>query len=200
MNMFKGVKGLTDSEVKTLMQKSAEAAHRRIFDEYSGYVYSICANKLKSCGTKEDIEECFSDIFADVFRYLDGNSGENGDLKGIIGTIAKRTAVDYFRRLTRNNDIIVSMDDENFKPLISGELVEVEAEKAEIRRILLDCIEKLGKPDSQIVVYHFFYGKTSREIAKIIDMNDWTVQKRLSRAKKKLKVLLCDAGINEEGF
>ncbi len=200
MNMFKGVKGLTDSEVKTLMQKSAEAAHRRIFDEYSGYVYAICANKLKSCGTKEDIEECFSDIFADVFRYLDGNSGENGDLKGIIGTIAKRTAVDYFRRLTRNNDIIVSMDDENFKPLISGELVEVEAEKAEIRRILLDCIEKLGKPDSQIVVYHFFYGKTSREIAKIIDMNDWTVQKRLSRAKKKLKGLLCDAGINEEGF
>ena len=200
MNMFKGVKGLTDSEVKTLMQKSAEAAHRRIFDEYSGYVYAICANKLKSCGTKEDIEECFSDIFADVFRYLDGNSSENGDLKGIIGTIAKRTAVDYFRRLTRNNDIIVSMDDENFKPLISGELVEVEAEKAEIRRILLDCIEKLGKPDSQIVVYHFFYGKTSREIAKIIDMNDWTVQKRLSRAKKKLKVLLCDAGINEEGF
>lgn len=200
MNMFKGVKGLTDSEVKTLMQKSAEAAHRRIFDEYSGYVYAICANKLKSCGTKEDIEECFSDIFADLFRYLDGNSGENGDLKGIIGTIAKRTAVDYFRRLTRNNDIIVSMDDENFKPLISGELVEVEAEKAEIRRILLDCIEKLGKPDSQIVVYHFFYGKTSWEIAKIIDMNDWTVQKRLSRAKKKLKVLLCDAGINEEGF
>lgn len=200
MNMFKGVNGLTDSEVKTLMQESAELARRRIFDVYSGYVYSICANKLKSCGTKEDIEECFSDVFADVFRYLDGRSGEDGELKGIIGTIAKRTAVDYFRRLTRNTDIMVSMDDENFKPLLSGELVEVEAERAEMRRLILDCIEKLGKPDSQIIVYHYFYGRTSREISKITDMNDWTVQKRLSRAKKKLEKLLREAGINEEGF
>jgi RNA polymerase sigma-70 factor (ECF subfamily) len=70
MNMFKGVKGLTDSDLKALMLRSVENAHRCLFDEYSGYVYTICANKLKSCGTKEDIEECFSDSFADIFTYL----------------------------------------------------------------------------------------------------------------------------------
>lgn len=200
MNMFKGVKGLTDSDLKALMQKSAEIAHRRIFDEYSGYVYSICANKLKSCGTKEDIEECVSDSFAAIFRYFDSESNKDGDLKGIIGTIAKRTAVDYFRRLTRNIDIKVSIDDENFKPLPSGELVEIEAERAEMREIILGCIEKLGKPDSQIIVYHFFYGRTSKQMAALLGQSEWAIQKRLSRAKKKLRQLLCEAGINEEGF
>lgn len=191
---------MTDSELRALMQKSAEVAHRRIFDEYSGYVYSICANKLKSCGTNEDIEECVSDSFADIFRYFDSEINRNGDLKGIIGTIAKRTAVDYFRRLSRRNDITVSIDDENFKPLPSDNRVDIETEKAEMREIILSCIKKLGKPDSQIIVYHFFYGKTSKEMAALLGQSDWSIQKRLSRAKKKLRQLLCEAGINEEGF
>ncbi len=200
MNMFKGVKGLTDSDLKTLMQKSAEIAHRRIFDEYSGYVYTICANKLKSCGTREDIEECFSDSFADIFRYFDNKSNRNGDLKGIIGTITKRNAIDYFRRLSGKSDRLVSIDDEDFPKLPSDNRVDVETEKAEIREIIFRCIKKLGKPDSQIIVYHFFYGKTSKEMAALLGQSDWSIQKRLSRAKKKLRQLLCEAGINEEGF
>lgn len=200
MNMFKGVKGLTDSDLKALMQKSAEIAHRRIFDEYSGYVYSICANKLKSCGTKEDIEECVSDSFAAIFRYFDNESNKDGDLKGIIGTIAKRNAVDYFRRLSGKSDRLVSIDDEDFPKISSDIRVDDETEKAAIREIIMDCIDRLGKPDSQIIVYHFFYGKTSKQMAALLGQSEWAIQKRLSRAKKKLRQLLCEAGINEEGF
>lgn len=200
MNMFKGVKGLTDSDLKALMQKSAEIAHRRIFDEYSGYVYSICANKLKSCGTKEDIEECVSDSFAAIFRYFDNESNKDGDLKGIIGTIAKRNAVDYFRRLSGKSDRLVSIDDEDFPKISSDIRVDDETEKALIREIIMDCIDRLGKPDSQIIVYHFFYGKTSKQMAALLGQSEWAIQKRLSRAKKKLRQLLCEAGINEEGF
>lgn len=191
---------MTDSEFKALMLRSAENAHRKLFDEYSGYVYSICANKLKGCGTNEDIEECLSDSFAAIFRYFDSESNRNGDLKGIIGTITKRIAVDYFRRLSGRKGKTVSIDDENFKPLPSDNRVDIETEKAEMREIILRCIKKLGKPDSQIIVYHFFYGKTSKEMAALLDMSDWSIQKRLSRAKKKLRLLLCEAGINEEGF
>ncbi len=191
---------MTDSEFKALMLRSAENAHRKLFDEYSGYVYSICANKLKGYGTNEDIEECLSDSFAAIFRYFDNESNRDGDLKGIIGTITKRIAVDYFRRLSGRKGKTVSIDDENFKPLPSDNRVDIETEKAEMREIILSCIEKLGKPDSQIIVYHFFYGKTSKEMAAFLDMSDWSIQKRLSRAKKKLRQLLCEAGINEEGF
>lgn len=198
MNMFKGVKGLTDSDLKALMQKSAENAHRCLFDEYSGYVYTICANKLKSCGTKEDIEECFSDSFADIFRYFDNESNRNGDLKGVIGTIAKRNSIDYFRRLSGKNDRLVSIDDEDFPKISSDIRVDDETEKALIREIIMDCIDRLGEPDSSIIAFYYFYGRTSREIAKALHMGDWAIQKRISRAKKKLKKLLCDAGITGE--
>ena len=192
------MKGLTDSDLKALMQKSAEAVHRRIFDEYSGYVYTICANKLKSCGTREDIEECLSDSFADIFTYFDNESNRNGDLKGIIGTIAKRNAIDYFRRLSGKSDRMVSIDDEDFPKIPSDIRVDDETEKAALREIIMDCIDRLGEPDSSIIVFYFFYGRTSREIAKHLHMSDWTVQKRISRAKKKLEKLLCEAGIKGE--
>ena len=200
MNMFKGVKGLTDSELKVIMLKSAETAHRLLFDEYSSYVYAICATKLKGCATREDIEECLSDSFADIFRYFDVESNRNGDLKGIIGTITKRNAIDYFRRLSGKSGRTVSIDDEAF-PLISSDIqVDDTTEKAVIREIVLNCIEKLGEPDSSIIAFYYFYSRTTREIAKTLNMSDWAIQKRLSRAKKKLKQLLCDAGINEEGL
>jgi len=192
------VKGLTDSEFKALMLRSAENAHRKLFDEYSGYVYSICANKLNDCGSKEDIEECLSDSFAAIFRYFDSESNRNGDLKGIIGTITKRIAVDYFRKLSGKTGRTVSIDDEEFPTLSSDIRVDDETEKAVIREIIMDCIDRLGEPDSSIIVFYFFYGRTSWEIAKHLHMSDWTVQKRISRAKKKLEKLLCDAGITGE--
>lgn len=189
---------MTDSELRALMQKSAEVAQRGLFDEYSGYVYSICANKLKSCGTKEDIEECLSDSFAEIFRYFDSESNRNGDLKGIIGTITKRRAIDYFRRLSGKTGRTISIDDEDFPKIPSDIRVDDEAERAEIREIILDCIDRLGEPDSSIIVFYYFYGRTSRQIAKHLHMSDWTVQKRISRAKKKLEKLLCEAGIKGE--
>lgn len=189
---------MTDSEFKALMLRSAENAHRKLFDEYSGYVYSICANKLNDCGSKEDIEECLSDSFAAIFRYFDSESNRNGDLKGIIGTITKRIAVDYFRKLSGKTGRTVSIDDEEFPTLSSDIRVDDKTEKAVIREIIMDCIDRLGEPDSSIIVFYFFYGRTSREIAKHLHMSDWTVQKRISRAKKKLEKLLCDAGITGE--
>lgn len=114
---------MTDSEFKALMLRSAENAHRKLFDEYSGYVYSICANKLKGYGTNEDIEECLSDSFAAIFRYFDSESNRDGDLKGIIGTITKRIAVDYFRKLSGKTGRTVSIDDEEFPTLSSDILV-----------------------------------------------------------------------------
>ena len=97
---------MTDRELRNIMEQSAENGRRALFDEYCGYVYAICANKLKTCGSSEDIDECLSDTFAAVFRYLDGASGQDGDLKGIIGTIAKRTAIDYFRRLSSKGETL----------------------------------------------------------------------------------------------
>lgn len=63
-------------------------AHKKIFTEYYRYVQTIVYNRLRSCGTAEDVEDCVSDVFAAVFIYCDNNVKYGGELKGIICGIA----------------------------------------------------------------------------------------------------------------
>ena len=191
---------MTDKDLRRYAEQSSEAARRALFDEYCGYVYVICANKLKGCAGGEDIDECLNDTFAAVFRYLDTSSGHEGDLKGIIGTIARRTAISYFRRLSPDADRTVSIDAENIRELPSDMNVADEAERSAMSETVLDCIEALGKPDSSIIVYFYYYGKSTKEIASLTGLSSTAVQQRLSRARKKLKKLLSETGISEEGY
>lgn len=191
---------MTDKELHRIMEQSAEEGRRALFDVYCGYVYAICANKLKGCGTSEDADECLSDTFAAVFRYLDSHTGTDGELKGIIGTIAKRTAISYFRRLSPKTDTTVSIESESIRELPSDTGVEEDAESSALREVVLDCVNSLGEPDSSIIIYFYYYGMKTRQIAALVGLSDIAVQKRLSRSRKKLRKLLSGAGITEEGF
>lgn len=191
---------MTDKELRCKMEQSAESGRCALFDEYCGYVYAICANKLKGCGTSEDIDECLSDTFAAVFRYLESHTGADGDLRGIIGTIAKRNAISYFRRLSPKAENTISIESESVGELSSDIRVEDNAEQTALRETVLDCIKDLGEPDSTIIVYFYYYGMKTRQIAELVGLSDIAVQKRLSRSRKKLRELLSEAGITEEGY
>ena len=191
---------MTDKELHRKMEQSAEEGRRALFDEYCGYVYAICANKLRNCGTGEDIDECISDTFAALFAYLDKNKGADGDLRGIVGTIAKRTAISYFRRLAPKSDTTVSIDSDSFGELSSDIRVEETAERSALQETVRKCVKKLGEPDSTIIVYFYYYGMRTKQISSLVGMSDTAVQQRLSRARKKLMELLSEEGITEEGY
>lgn len=191
---------MTDKEYRSLFLKDAENARHTLFDEYCGYVYSVCSNKLINVGSKEDTDECLSDCFAEIFRYLDENLDTNGELKGIIGTISKRTAIDYYRRLSAKFGKTLSIEGEEMYYISSEYCLEEEIDKSSLRQSVINCIEKLGEPDSSIIIYHYFYGKTTKQIASSLNMKGSAIQKRLCRAREKLKAILSEAGINEEGL
>ena len=193
--MFKGVVLMTDSQLRSLMEISPQNGQRALYEEYCGYVYAVAANCLRTCGTAEDVEECVSDTFVAVFRALREPSDYNGDLKGIISTIARRTAIDSFRKLSVKVSRSVMIEDMTYEPA-SGEDIEEDSDRSETQRILLSCVEKLGKPDSDIIMQHYFYGRSSGMIASSVGLKESAVQKRLQRARKKLRTLLEKAGIN----
>jgi RNA polymerase sigma factor (sigma-70 family) len=191
---------MTDKELHRKIKQSPEEGRRALFDEYCGYVYAICANKLRGCGTGEDIDECISDTFAAVFRYLESHTDTDGDLRGIIGTIAKRTAVSYFRRLSPKSETTVSINSDSFGELSSDFRVEETAERSALQETVRKCVKKLGEPDSTIIVYFYYYGMRTKQISSLVGISDSAVQQRLSRARKKLMELLGEEGITEEGY
>lgn len=187
---------MTDNELRALMEQSPEMGRRALFDEYVAYVYAIASMRLKSCGSREDIEECVSDVFAEIYRASVSGSSYNGDLRGIIGVIARRKSTDYFRRLSSRSGKTVAIE-ESSAEIRSDENLAVNAERSELRRILYSCIESLGEPDSVIITQQYFYGRTVREIAAVLKMTESAVQKRSIRARAKLKDLLLEKGVEE---
>ena len=185
---------MTDRQVRELLKSSPQTAHRLIFDEYYNYVSTIVFNRLRTRASREDIDECVSDVFSDIFIKYNSESAHSGDIKGFVAYIAKRRAIDMFRRLCSKSADTLSIDCDEAVQLSSAERVDELAEKAETGHALLDAVRSLGEPDSTIIIQKYYYGRNSADIAGIVGIRPDAVRKRMSRAMDKLKKILTDIG------
>lgn len=188
---------MTGIEYRGLMSESPDRGRRALFDEYYQYVYTIVYGRIGGCASREDAEECVSDVFAEVFAMLDGSSRYSGDLRGVIATVAKRRAIDKYRAVTANKNHFVSVDDESIDNIAAAGDVARQTEQTELQRVILEQVEKLGEPDASIIIQKYYFNKNSREIARSLSMKTSAVRMRCSRALKKLRAALADLGIDE---
>ena len=185
---------MTHDEFRKISKSSLEKAQRMLFDEYFNYVYTIVFSRLRSCASREDIEECVSDAFSAIYQYCGSSSGHEGELRGIIGTIADRAAIKTYRRLSRRPPDS-SLDDGSADRIAAPDDIESETERAVIQQRLLDCIAELGEPDASIILLRYYYGRSSGETAAELGLTPAAVRKRCSRAAEKLRKKLSDEGI-----
>lgn len=178
---------MTEGELRSLISRSRKDGFRELFREYRGYVYSIVWKKICSAGTREDAEECISDIFSHIFLHFD--EIETGKLKTYISIISGGMAVDKYRSLTAGKNIH-SEDDEILESVSSGEDIVFNTENAEQSKRLFDIVQSLGEPDATIIIHRYYYDHTSAEIGKHLGLSPVNVRMRLSRSMKRLKKLL----------
>ena len=188
---------MTDSQMRELIEKSPTYGQRAVYENYCGYVYAITANYLKNCGSSEDIEDCVADTFVEIFRLLTKKNEKGKGLKGLISVVAKRRAIDRFRSISSKNNKTVSIDDME-EEISENASISENAERLEIQHILIDCVKKLGEPDSDIVIQHYYYGRSCSQIGDKLRMSESSIQKRIQRARAKLKKMLEKFGISGE--
>ena len=187
---------MTHEEYRKASLSSKEEAQRILFNEYFNYVYTIVFSMLRSCASREDIEECVSDSFADIYIYYDETKELCGDISGFIGTVARRKAADLYSRLTRKNINTVSVDDEEAAQLEAPDNTEEIVTNNDIRSKLLHCVELLGEPDSVIIMQKYFFMRSSKEISEIVSMTPEAVRMRCSRALVRLREKLTEMNIS----
>lgn len=180
---------MNETELRALIVRSEKEGFRELFREYRGYVYTIVWNRIGAVGTREDAEETVNDVFAQVFRHF----GEirDGSLRGYIGTVAKCTAIDAFRRLASQVPTVLT-EEENMPDIPDPTDIVSDQEHAALRRHILSCIESLGQPDASILLQKYYYDRSYAEIARSVQMHPAAVRMRASRALKRLRRLLDD--------
>lgn len=189
--------GMTDSEWEQLLHSSPTKAYEKLIEQYGNLIYAIVLNKIGNCGSREDVEDCVSDIMVEFFKNAENFSSGSGSMKSYISTIAKRRAIDAFRQISGRNNMYSDIEDENIVIPPASDDTEEETENRMFRRKLWNIVKSLGEPDSSIIVYQYFYNRTVNEIAKILEMTSGAVQKRSIRARKKIGMILRKSGYYE---
>ncbi len=166
---------------------SPEEIYRELIKNYSGYVYAVVMNRLNRVGTREDVEDCVSAVFVEIYTSLGGFSPDRGNIRAYIGSIADRKAVDFFRRLSYRQKFSGS---DELPDVPSQDDTESETDRRLMKKRLWEAVEALGKPDSEIIILQYFYNMKLREIAKRLGMSTDAVRKRSLRARNKLKEIM----------
>lgn len=174
---------MTDKKLLMQLRRDKNKGLGLLIDTYSGYVYKIVFSVIISAGTKEDAEECTSDVFLTFYNHIDEIDLSKGSIKGYIGVIAKRKAIDLYRTLERKGEAI---------PAQEAELTESSNGLSyEDKQLLYKSVRELGEPDSTIITRRYFLGESAKEIAQALgNMSEKAVQKRLERSIKKLRTVM----------
>ena len=180
---------ISDSEITEVFRKSENEGIRKLIDSYSNYIYTIITEKLRGLASENDKEECAADIIFETLKVCREQNFEIESYKAVISVIAKRKAIDLFRKLQYKDEHSEYLDEISTEPS-EKETPESAAVTKHERDFLWNEVLKLGKPDSDILIFQFFYSRTAAEIAAILKTTVAAVNKRSQRARKKLKKIL----------
>ena len=93
---------MTDNEILNSIYENAVDGMTLLIDTYADLIYKVVYEVLSDVGTQEDIEDCICDTFIAFFDNIDDVDSERGSIKGVLGIIARRRAINL--RYTLNPD------------------------------------------------------------------------------------------------
>lgn len=163
-----------------------------IIDEYSGYLYKVISNMTSNDLLKEDIEEIISDTFFVLWKNREKLKDEKL-LSPYIAGIAKNLVREK-RRISKIvydiEDYIDIMPDNNKMDMICEEREKI--------AIVEKCIKKMKQEDITIFNLYYYSAKKNKEIAKLLNVSEFSVKSRLFRIRKKIKKELEKGGYSFE--
>lgn len=151
-----------------------ESAWERLFRQRSGQIYRWCV--LLGLGSAE-AEDASQEVLAVAFRRIDSCRADEA-IGAWLYEITRRV-VSNMRRNGWWKRAILGSERELF-PAFEHETTESAAEEISIRA----CLEKLPRPQAEVLVLMEIEGHTREEVAEMLGIPAGTVASRVRLAKK----------------
>lgn len=178
---------MEDRELLKVLRQNPENGIRLVMKQYAALCYYIAKQKLLDF-PQEEVEECVSDVFLAFYHQYTAIDLERGSIKGFLSVLARRKAIDRWRRLAGKETL----------PLQENITTSDSFEQQEERKILLDAVLALGDPDAKIVILKYYFGYPTKKIAEIFGLKENTVDQKVRRSLAKVKTIL-EGGAFHEG-
>jgi RNA polymerase sigma-70 factor (ECF subfamily) len=171
------------------LQNKDQEAYVYMADTYSKLLLVVVGGILGSVGTVQDMEECISDVYVQVWKNPAAFNQQKGTFKTFLAVIAKSKALDTYRKLSKAkivaiDEAISASDDDLLDFIVDKETCQA----------LYAAIKSLTEPNKEIVIRRYFYEEKPASIAKNVSLPVRDVNNRLYQSKLKLRDILTEGG------
>ena len=169
--------GDLDKKLVASCRNGDKSAYAGLVKAYSGRVFAICLGTLDNTHDAEDIgQQTLLKAFTGIKQLRDDKQ-----FGAWIARIAKNLCIDLIRRQRHTKNYIV-------EPTTDGQSSSKEYPELE------GALAKLPQDSRLVLMLYYFDGRSTKNIAETLELNEATVHTRISRARNQLRRLLEAAG------
>lgn len=157
-----------------------------MIDTYGKLLWVIAGGILNNIGMVQDIEECISDVFVEIWQNPKAFVKQKGTLKNYLAVMAKSKALDRYRALSKKkiveiDEAVRSSDDDLLEYVINKEMYAS----------LYEAINLLTEPNREIIIRRYFFEEKPAYIAEKTNISVKEMEKRGLHDTQNAAVLLC---------
>lgn len=172
-----------DRELVQAARAGDAIAFDSLFYRYRDGIYRLGYAITKDPSAAEEI---VVDTFARAHRAIERLEPDDS-LRPWLYRVAVNLS---YNRRPRKGVTFSSLDDGTEDIAADAESPSDAAERAERRRVVLECVDTLGPKHKVVVVLHYLNGLNLAEIAEIVEVPVGTVKSRLHYGLRKLRMQL----------
>jgi RNA polymerase sigma factor (sigma-70 family) len=172
-----------EQELTALLKNKDQAAFARLYDNYSGAIYSII---LQIVNDEELANDILQEVFINIWRKIEMYDAEKGRLFTWMLNIARNASIDMLRSRGYRNSKKNQSIQENVDITVPGNTEQMNVDSIGLKKLL----EKL-KPEQRVLIdLSYFKGYTHEEIAEQENIPLGTVKTRIRNALIQLREIL----------
>lgn len=173
-----------DRSLLARIREGDQHAFEQLYYRYHKPVYGFMVKATRSAADSEDIAQ---EVFARLWNIREKIDPER-NIQALIFLIARRAAVDLYRRTGRTNAIFTDSEDEDTHSLdLSPEEI---LEQYETKLLLNIAIENMPRKQREVFSLYYYENLSPTEIAQRLDMSYENVRKQIWNAKKQLREII----------
>lgn len=175
-------KNISDSELVEGCIRGERKYQELLYRRYSSKMYGVCIGYAKDRADAKDIlQDGFVKVFTNIYKYKG-----DGSFEGWIRRIIVNTAIDHYRKTTKEAINMSAVDIEHAKDI----QVEVSVLEQMCAKDIMSLIHQLPNGARLIFNLYVVEGYTHQEIAEKLNINQGTSKSQFARARKLLQELI----------
>ena len=170
-------------ELNSYMLKTAKGDKEsfRFIANALGYKMHATAIKILGSSHFDDVDDVVQ-ISLIKFWQSAPRWENKGSVEGYVYKIVFSTCIDFLRRYKSSDEF-----KDNYSNL---EITKNNYINDELRKMLLNNIQKLPKHQKEAILLYYFCGYKQKEVSNILKKTDKATESLIIRARKKLKTIL----------